>query len=127
MLSKLSSSLQTKDIAALFAVYTVVCLTSCSHVPSVPICVEINPTKGFCTETINDKDYDIDEEHPVAFEGDAKPMTWWERKPFMVLLPASSWASLKKYIIQSCKRNNCDQYVKSWDRKIMELDPGVAK
>lgn len=124
MPSRLSSNLRIEVLALLAGAFTLAVLTSCAHVPDVPICVEINSTKGFCTNTISDQDYDIDEAHPVAFDGDDKPMTWWERKPFMLLVPASSWKALKQYIIQQCKRTNCDQYVQSWDRKLNELNPG---
>lgn len=120
-------ALSLSSLTSLAAALTLAVLTSCAHVPDVPICVEINQTKGFCTNTISDKDYDIDEKHAVAFDGDDKPMTWWERRPFMVLVPTSSWKALKQYIIQQCKRTNCDQYVQSWDRKIQELDGAAAK
>lgn len=100
-------------------------LTSCAHVPDVPVCVELNMVKGFCTNTISDKDYVIDEQHPVALEKGEKPQTWWQMRPFMVLVPMASWKEFKAYIIKQCKRTNCDEYVKSWDRKIQELNPGA--
>lgn len=123
MLSKLSLKSQTSLIAA----FTLAVLTSCAHVPDVPVCVEINQVKGFCTNTISDKDYVIDEEHPVALEAGEKPQTWWEMRPYMVLVPTTSWKAFKQYIIQQCKRTNCDQYIKSWDRKIQEINPPEAK
>lgn len=114
--------LSLRNIAVLTAIFTLDCLLSgCASVPDVPVCVEINQVKGFCTNTVSDKDYEIDEQHPVAF-GDEKPMTWWERRPYMILVPASSWKAFKEYIIKQCKRTNCDKYVKSWDRKISELE-----
>lgn len=106
-----------------FALLFALLISGCASVPDVPICVELSPVKGFCTNTISDKDYDIDEQHPVQLPGDDKPKTWWARRPYMVLIPATSWAELKAYIIKQCKRNNCDSYVKSWDRKINELNP----
>jgi len=99
---------------------------SCAAIPDVPLCVEINPTRGFCTNTISDKDFYIDESHPVQLLGDDKPKTWWERRPFMVLVPVTSWKELKSYIIKQCKRTNCDKYVQSWDRKINELEQGAS-
>lgn len=98
-------------------------LSSCASVPDTFICVELSPVKGFCTKTISDEDLVIDEDHPVQLPGDDKPKTWWARRPYMVLIPATSWAELKAYIIKQCKRTNCDQYIKSWDRKINELNP----
>ena len=102
-------------------------LVSCATVPDVAICVELNMSKGFCTNTVSDKDYEIDEKHPAQLPGDDKPKTWWERRPYMILLPASSWKELKAYIIKQCKRTDCDQYIKSWDRKLNALDPGASQ
>lgn len=124
MPSKPSSNLRISlgGILLLVLLWTCMWLTSCASVPDVPVCVEINQAKGFCTNTISDTDYEIDEQHPAKLPGDDKPKTWWERRPFMILVPTSSWAELKAYIIKQCKRSNCDQYVKSWDRKISELE-----
>lgn len=122
MLSELSLNLLTSLIAA----WTLAVLTSCASVPDVPVCVEINQVKGFCTNTVSDHDYDIDEQHPVAFDG-GKPQTWWEMRPYMILVPVSSWKAFKEYIIKQCKRTNCDKYVKSWDRKIQELGGAVGE
>lgn len=98
-------------------------LAGCATVPDVPVCVEMSPVKGFCTNTVSDKDYEIDEQHPVKLPGDEKAKTWWERRPYMLLIPATSWAELKAYIIKQCKRTDCDQYIKSWDRKLNALNP----
>lgn len=125
MPSRPSSNLPTNLIPALVLLAglgALFLLTSCASVPDVPVCVEINMTKGFCTNTVSDKDYYIDEKNPVAI-GDAKPQTWWEMRPYMILVPVASWKEFKAYIIKQCKRTNCDQYIKSWDRKINELDP----
>lgn len=111
----------------LIAAFTVAVLTSCAHIPDKPVCVEISMVHGFCTNTVSDKDFDIDEKHPIALDPGDKPQTWWEMRPFMVLLPMKTWAAFKEYIIESCKRNNCDQYVQSWDRKLNEINPGGVK
>lgn len=119
--------LTTKKLERFLAILlSSIFLNSCASVPNVPLCVEINPTHGFCTNTISDNDYDVDEQHPFDFGGDTK-LTWWQARPFMVLVPMNSWKKLKDYIIQQCKRTNCDQYVKSWDRKIQELDGAAGK
>lgn len=102
-------------------------LNSCASVPDTFICVEINPVKGFCTKTVSDEDVIIDEQHPIQMPGDDKPKTWWERRPYMILVPVSSWRELKAYVIKQCKRNNCDQYIKSWERKTYELEEGASQ
>ncbi len=102
-------------------------MCSCASVPDVPICVEIHQAKGFCTNTVSDKDYYIDEKNPVVLEEGKPARTWWEMRPYMVLVPVTSWKELKAYIIKQCKRTNCDQYIKSWDRKINELEQGASQ
>lgn len=71
---------------------------------------------------ISDQEFIIDDEHPHDF-GDGKPVTWWDIRPFMVLLPAKSWAKLKTYIIQQCKSGGgCQENVGTWERKIIRMD-----
>lgn len=117
---------QLKNILVLLLLLRL--LNGCASVPNVPICVEIHQAKGFCTETIEDRDFYIDETHPHSFTGKKEDaLTWWEMRHRMILIPAQSWAELKAYIIKQCKRTNCDQYIKSWDRKINELEEGASK
>lgn len=80
--------------------------------------------KGWCTNTISDVEFYIDEARPHDF-GDGKPKTWWELRPYMVMLPFPSWAELKAYLIKQCKRNNCDEYIKSWERRVNKMDDKV--
>lgn len=91
-------------------------LNSCANPPDFPICIELNPTKGFCTYTISDKDIYVDDLNKLNGK------TWWEARPTMVLIPAESYAKLKAYIIKSCKQNNQCGEIKNWERKINRLD-----
>lgn len=123
---KPSSNLPTNLLPAiviLILLFALVALSSCASVPDVPVCVEINMTKGFCTNTVSDRDYYVDEKNPVSIGG-GEPKTWWEMRPYMILVPVDSWREFKAYIIKQCKRTNCDQYIKSWERKIQELEVG---
>jgi len=98
-------------------------LTNCAHMPDEPACVEIHNTKGWCTNMVSDVEFYVDEKRPHSFSGDPKDAkTWWEVRPFMVLIPFDSWAKLKAYLIKNCKRTNCDKYIKSWERKINRID-----
>lgn len=99
-------------------------LTSCAHVPDVPVCVEITLDKGWCTNTISDKEYFVDEDNKYTDPDTKVSYTWWELRPQTVHLPASSWAAIKKYIIQNCKQNKsqCDEAITSWDRKVNSID-----
>ena len=98
-------------------------LSACTlKVPDVPLCTELNITKGFCTSTVSDKDITIDEKHPYSFDG-SKPQTWFEMRTSLISFPASSWAELKKFILKACKlTGKCDEMVASWDRKLQKLD-----
>ena len=92
----------------------------CATAPDVPVCVEITPSRGWCTYTISDKDFEISE--TKKHEG----KTYWELRPTMLLVPASSWAKIKAFIIKTCKQHgNCDQAVSSWDRKLNSIDTKV--
>lgn len=98
-------------------------LLSCTtKPPDVPLCVEINLSKGWCTYTIEDKEFFIDEEHPYSFSKE-KPKTWWELRPTFVYMPADSWAEIKAFIIKVCKQSGkCDKEISSWQRKIDSID-----
>jgi hypothetical protein len=90
------------------------------------MCVEINISKAFCTYTISNKDFFIDDEN--LYEG----KTWFEMRPAMVLLPPTTWAAFKAYIIKNCKRTGkCKGMVEGWDRTMNvideQLDPKVPQ
>lgn len=79
-------------------------------------------TRGWCTNTISDEEFYVDDEHPHDF-GDGKKRTWWDLRPYMVQVPYQSWVKLKVYIIQQCKKNGgCTENVGTWERKINEMD-----
>ena len=93
-------------------------LISCASVPAVPVCTEITPFKGWCTNTITDEEYYVDDEHKLF------DMTWWELRPSMVMVPAQSWTQIKSSFIKLCKKNgNCNRDIDKWERKF-ELNRG---
>ncbi len=120
----LLSSLRT-DILKLFAV--ALFLSSCAgSPPDVPLCVEISPTRGWCTNTVSNKEFEINDKNPYSFSEGQKPMTWWELRPTFVLVPAPSWAKIKAWIIKSCKgTKQCDKEIDSWERKIDSVDQKI--
>jgi hypothetical protein len=93
-------------------------LTSCQTAPpNIPVCVEIAIDRGACIKTISGEKFDIDERN--TFEG----QTWWGARPTMLMIPSSSWAKLKTYIITQCKRTGqCTKEISSWDRTIQTID-----
>jgi hypothetical protein len=85
--------------------------------PDVAACVELSLEKGYCTKTISDESFYVDEENKL------EEKTWWELRPYMIQLPISSWVKIKAYIIKMCKKyGQCDQEISSWDRKIEKID-----
>ena len=92
-------------------------LVSCATPPDVPACVEITPSKAWCTNTISDKEFYIDDTNKYNSK------TYWELRPAMVHLPPDSWAKLKAYIIKMCKQHNqCQGDIAKWERKITIID-----
>lgn len=91
----------------------------CASVPDVPVCVKLTE-RAWCTYTISDKEFYWDEEN--KFEG----KTFWEASPSLILVPPSSWAKIKSYIIQQCKVNeNCSKDITSWERKLDKVDKKI--
>ena len=63
------------------------------------------------------REFEVDEEN--KFEN----KTWWEMRPAMIQMPASSWAQIKAYIIKTCKKYDiCQKEVSSWDRTLNIID-----
>lgn len=96
-------------------------LSACATVPpDVPICTELSMTRGFCTNTISDKSFFIDEE--IKLEG----KTWWELRPTMIQVPISSWVKIKAFIIKVCKeKGNCGDNISNWERRVFDLDQQI--
>lgn len=88
-------------------------LNSCASIPDVPICAEVNISKGICVYTVSGKSFEIDDERP--FEG----ATWFDMRIKTLSVPAKSWAKLKAFLIKQCKKSNkCDVDISSWDREL---------
>lgn len=72
--------------------------------PDIPVCVPLNNKTGFCTYTISDKQFQVDNELQL-YQG----KTWDELKQISLITPPSSWAEIKKFILEACKQfDNCD-------------------
>lgn len=98
-------------------------LFSCASPPDVPVCKEINPDKGWCSHTLTQGGFYVDEARPYAFDPDqpAKLWTWWEVRPVMIQVPPHSWAEIKKFIIKMCKlkKGGCPGNVGEWMDKMV--------
>lgn len=96
-------------------------ISSCATPPDVPVCVELNPTKGWCTNTISEKEFFLDEEKNL-FNG----KKWSEVNLTSVRVPAASWAQLKSYILKQCKKNqDCQSDLGKWQRKTDSVDKKI--
>lgn len=82
----------------------------------MPVCVEASIDRGYCVYTISDTEFWVDEGN--LFQG----KTWWELRPTMVMVPASSWASLKSFILKTCKERGTCGDVGSWETKLNRFD-----
>lgn len=99
-------------------------LVSCGSLTSIdkPVCVEISIDKGYCTTIISGEGFYVDEDH--LLEGD----TWFSAKPKMILVPATTWAAIKKYLIVNCKRSkSCNANIDSWTRSMETIDSQVEQ
>lgn len=64
----------------------------------VPVCVELNPDRAYCTTIISNKGFYVDDENLL----DGK--TWWEYKVEMIQVPPTSYEEIKKYLLRQCER-----------------------
>lgn len=71
---------------------------------------------GTCVYTMTGKIIEVDEAN--KFE----EKTWYEQRNEMLRMPVSSWVEIKKFIIKTCKKYNCNKDVASWDRTIESVD-----
>ena len=96
---------------------------SCSHKPpDKPICIELDIDRGWCKQTLSDKEFFVDDDHPFIDE-DGKSYTWWELRVVSLSMPPSTWAAIKAFIIKSCKKmKTCGEQVASWERTIQSID-----
>lgn len=108
----------------LLKILLVLNLSSCAttHPPDVPLCVEFAPDRGRCVKIISGEIFDVDEKN--KFED----KTWWEHRPAMIQMPASSWVQIKSYLIKTCKKYNiCEKEISSWDRTVETIDDNLNK
>lgn len=88
--------------------------------PDVPIAVEITPERALFVHIMSGKAYEVNEK--TKYEG----RTWWETRPSVVVMPASSWKELKVFIITMCqKTKRCGKEVQNWDRSVEIIDTTI--
>jgi len=78
--------------------------------------------RAYCVQIMTGKAYEVNETRKL----DGK--TWWEGRPSVISMPATSWRELKKWIIKICKNNQaCDSQVASWERTVQTIDEKVSE
>lgn len=88
-------------------------LSNCAHkIPDEPVCIEINPVKGYCTYTLSDKHYYL------------LNQDWVNMKSNSLIMPVSSWGEIKKFILKICAdENQCTADEKIiMEQKLNEID-----
>lgn len=110
-----------KKFFALLLIGSLFFLASCSTTPpDAAICVEITLDRGRCVKIVSGQEFLWDETHKY------EDKTWWEMRPAMIQVPASSWAQMKSFIIKVCKKyGTCDKEISSWDRTVKTIDKNL--
>lgn len=110
--------MRSKISRSLFAISFALLLNSCAGLPpDEPLCVEITMTRGYCVKTMSGDTFVVDEVN--LLEG----KTWWDMRPTMIQMPASTWAKFKIWINKICKNNSqCDSAVANWQRTVNTID-----
>jgi hypothetical protein len=90
-------------------------------VPDEPVCVELSPSEGYCTYTVSQKSFRVNDEQ--KFEG----KTWWEMRPYMLQVPPQTWARIKAYIVKVCKeRGGCGE-IGTWESTVDRVDTIIQR
>lgn len=92
-----------------------VLLSSCANLPDVPACIQLDINKGYCFNTVSDKEFAVndDKNNPLG-------MSWWEVKDYMIYLPRDSWSEIKSFIIKKCRKHKgCGKH---WKKQIDSVD-----
>lgn len=93
-------------------------LSGCaSTVPDSVVCVELDINLGGCVHIVSGQQFFVDDKHPYNGKN------WWDQRNEMILVPATSWVEIKKFIIDICKSTNqCQSSVTNWERSVNTID-----
>lgn len=88
-------------------------LSNCAHkIPDEPICLELEPMRGYCTYTLSDKHFYLLNED------------WVKMKSNSLIMPIESWGEIKKFILKICAdENQCTDNEKIiMEQKLHEIE-----
>ena len=104
-------------------------LAACSPPPDVPICTElVDGELGWCTFTITDKEFYVDNVDHFFKDTNGKLVTWKQLRATSLIVPATSQAKISAYIITNCKKHNdCAKDIGKWSSKLNKVQkkPGA--
>ena len=84
-------------------------------VPNVPVCFELDISRGYCVNTVDQEGFYVDDSKKLYEK------TWWELRPSMVMVPYQSWEDIKLYFAKNCKKTEkcqeLDKFTKSFEKK----------
>lgn len=94
--------------------------------PDVPVCREHDIDKGRCTHIVSGKKFLINEEKKFK-DADGVEKTWFELRPYFILVPISSWAEIKAFFIRVCNKfKNCEQEGTNPEETIKNIDSMIS-
>ena len=74
-------------------------MVSCSSIQEInkPVCTELSMSEAHCTYIISGESFTWSDEN--LYQG----MTWYESRPYHILVPVDTWKAFKTYIQKQCR------------------------
>jgi len=92
-----------------------VSLSSCANIPNVPACIQLDIDKGYCIYTVENTEFYVNDNNNNPL---GEP--WFNARTKMIMLPSSSWATIKAFIIKKCRANkDCGA---NWEKNLDAID-----
>lgn len=90
--------------------------------PDVPVCREKDIDRGRCTKIVSGTSFEINETEKFK-DADGVEKTWYELRPYFILVPIDSWAKIKAYFIKVCEKlKNCKNGETDPEQTIKNID-----
>jgi hypothetical protein len=106
---------------ASIALVSLFALAGCATPPDAPACFELDPTHGWCTYTISEKEFRVDDGH--LWNGE----NWQQVRAKSLIVPAHSWAEIKSFILKACHQSrSCRRRIGEFERRAAEFDSMLA-
>ena len=113
-INELTLMLAIRDIMVLL--FIAFLLSSCATPPNKPICKKVDYNRAYCVNIVSSKPFYWDDEN--RYEG----VTFFDAEPTMILVPPTTWAALKSYILKQCKQSKGCKFTDPQIQTIYKLD-----